>query len=176
LTYLIRLAEPTDIPLLPNVELRAVQLFWGFLKETGLTKTTLENVSSLDEFEDARRNGLLWVATTSSGEVVGLAQVVLLDGLAHLDELDVVPEHGRKGAGSRLVQAVCDWAREAGYPKVTLSTFRDVPWNRPFYESRGFQVVEPAALGLQHLALVAAERARDLRTDLRVMMERDLDL
>ena len=53
-----------------------------------------------------------------------------------------MPEHMRKGVGSRLIETVCRWARDAGHAKITLSTFRDVPWNRPFYESRGFQVVD----------------------------------
>ena len=44
---------------------------------------------------------------------------------------------------------------EAGYPRITLSTFRDVPWNRPFYERRGFRVVDPGGLPPQHRDLVA---------------------
>ena len=133
----------------------------------------LENVSTIDELDEARQRGHLWIAAAPDGELAGFAQVVILDGVAHLDEIDVVPEHGRKGVGSQLVDAVCRWARAAGYSKVTLSTFRDVPWNRPFYEKRGFRVVE-TPLPPEHRRLVAAERARGLRTDLRVIMERDL--
>jgi hypothetical protein len=41
---------------------------------------------------------------------------------------------------------------EAGYPAVTLRTFRDVPWNGPFYLRRGFAVVDSAALSPGHVA------------------------
>lgn len=71
----------------------------------------------------------------------------------------------------RLWEIVCQWAREAGYSKVTLSTFRHVPWNAPFYESKGFRAVDSKHLGPEHVELVASERARGLRTDLRVVME-----
>ena len=29
-------------------------------------------------------------------------------------------------------------------PTLTLTTFRDVPWNAPYYERMGFVVFEPA--------------------------------
>jgi uncharacterized OsmC-like protein len=45
--------------------------------------------------------------------------MAILDGLAHVDELDVVPDLGRQGVGSRLLQTVIDWAAEHGYPAVT---------------------------------------------------------
>ena len=169
--YVIRLAEPGDIAVLPLVEKQAVCLFQKWLAETGLTPALLEQVSTVEEFEEARQRGHLWIALSPDAEVVGFALVIILDRLAHLDELDVVPEHGRKGVGSKLLEIVCRWARVAGYSKVTLSTFRHVPWNAPFYESKGFRAVDPEHLGPQHVELVAAERARGLRTDLRVIME-----
>ena len=172
--YTIRLAEPDDVPLLASVERRASRLFEGWTARTGLTPEKLDNVSSVAELDEARERRHLWVATLG-GEIVGFAQAMILDGVAHLDEIDVVPEHMRKGVGSKLVETVCLWAGHAGYPKITLSTFRDVPWNRPFYESRGFRVVDPASLLPQHRALVATEHSRGLRTDLRVIMERRLN-
>jgi GNAT superfamily N-acetyltransferase len=170
--YSIRLAEVDDLPPLPSVERRAVTLFEGWLEETGLTPAVLADVSSLGELEGARAAGHLWVATTDTGEVVGFAQLAILDGLAHLDEIDVVPEHAGRGVGSRLLEAACRWAEEAGYPAITLSTFRDVPWNRAFYERRGFRADEALSERAGHQALVAAERARGLRVERRLLMAR----
>jgi GNAT superfamily N-acetyltransferase len=167
----IRLAEPEDVALLPSVERRAVRLFENWLTETGLTLEILDQVSSVDELEDALARGQLWVAVSVRDGPVGFAQVVILDQTAHLDELDVVPEYGRSGIGSRLLQTVCDWARKAGYEKVTLSTFKHVPWNAPFYERRGFVAVDSESLPPQHIELVTAEGVRGLRTDRRVIME-----
>ncbi len=162
--YLIRQAVPADIAILPSVERRAGRLFEAWLTQTGLTPDSLEDVSDVEELDAARRRGHLWVATTAGGDIVGFAQVVIVDAVAHLDEMDVVPEHGQKGIGTRLVNAVCEWARDNGYPRVTLTTFRDVPWNRAFYEKRGFRVVDPRSAGPEHLELMALEAARGLRT------------
>lgn len=169
--YVIRLAEPGDVAGLPSVERRAACLYEEWLAETGLTPAVLEQVGTLDEFEDARRQGHLWVAVSPDAGVIGFAQVVVWGRIVHLDELDVVPEHGRKGVGSRLLDTVCRWAGAAGYERLTLSTFRDVPWNRPFYERREFSVVDPRDLSQEHVELVAEEHARGLRTELRVIME-----
>jgi predicted GNAT superfamily acetyltransferase len=64
----------------------------------------------------------------------------------------------RRGVGSALVDAVCDQARKAGYPEITLCTFVEVPWNGPFYAGLGFTELTEAELtpGLQ--ALRDAER------------------
>lgn len=172
--YVIRLATADDVPGLPSVERQAVGLFEGWFEETGLTRAMLDDVSTVEELAAAQRLGHLWVGAPSDGEVAGFAQVVILDGTAHLDEVDVVPDHGRNGLGSRLVEAICAWATSAGYPSVTLSTFRHVPWNQPFYERRGFRVVDADALGPDHRKMVATERARGLRTDLRTVMVRRL--
>jgi GNAT superfamily N-acetyltransferase len=55
----------------------------------------------------------------------------------HLEEMDVLPEHAGQGLGAALIEAVCSWAHTRGFDAVTLSTFRDVPWNAPFYPRHG---------------------------------------
>lgn len=171
-SYVIRLAKPEDVAQLPSLELRAVRLFEGWSNETGMTQAALEDVSEFDELDAARRRRNLWVAALpDDATLVGFAQIDILDGEPHLDEIDVVPEHGNRGIGSRLIAVVLEWARSAGYSKVTLSTFRDVPWNRPFYERRGFRVVETGTLGPEHQQLIELERSRGLRSELRVIME-----
>ena len=69
---------------------------------------------------------------------VGFVQVDEVDGIAHVQELAVLPSHMRQGLGSALLDAACEWARDAGYAAITLTTYADVPWNAPFYAARGF--------------------------------------
>lgn len=111
------------------------------------------------------------MAVARDGDPVGFALARELGGLAHLDELDVVPEHGRQGLGAQLLRAVCHWAAGRGYAALTLSTFRDIPWNAPFYSRHGFRIAHPHDLSEEHVYLVRSEHARGLRTDLRVVME-----
>ncbi len=169
--YQIRLALPQDTAVLPSIEGRAAKLFENLMEETGITREALARVTPVEDFEQVQRAGRLWVAESPTGELVGFALVHDLGGTPHLEELDVLPEHGGRGLGSRLLAEVCGWAREAGYPKVTLSTFRAVPWNAPFYQRRGFRIVDPAELSEELVQLVQSEKERGLRIDLRVVME-----
>ena len=57
---------------------------------------------------------------------------------------------------------------------VTLSTFRDVPWNGPFYRRHGFADLPAAAWTPGMRAIHEQEGRHGLRTDVRVFMERDL--
>ena len=78
------------------------------------------------------------MAVSSTDEPVGFALVSLHDDHVHLEEMDVHPSHARQGIGRALVQTVCDWAREQGFAAVTLTTFRHLAWNAPFYARFGF--------------------------------------
>jgi GNAT superfamily N-acetyltransferase len=79
---------------------------------------------------------------------IGFVWVTEVDGLAHIEELAVIPKWMRQGIGTRLLERACEWARGKGYPAVTLTTFADVPWNGPFYRSRGFVEVDEPTPGL----------------------------
>ena len=59
----------------------------------------------------------------------GFARIDELAGGAHLEQLSVHPDHGRRGTGRALLRAACDWAAGNGYAELTLATYRDVPWN-----------------------------------------------
>lgn len=106
---------------------------------------------------------------------MGFAVATIIDEAAHLEEVSVHPKHGRRGLGTRLVQAVCDWAEESGYPAVTLSTFRDIPWNAPFYARIGFRTMAEEELGPGLLAVRAHETEDGLIMQQRVFMRRRLD-
>ena len=169
-TYFIRSATLTDVPRLPDVELAAATLYLSQLAVTGLTAEILSEPNSIEDFAAAQQADRLWVAANEANEPIGFALLDEIDQWLYLDELDVLPEYGRRGIGTALVKHVCQLAREAGYPGVTLSTFRDVIWNAPFYGRLGFQIVPPheQTPGLQ--ALVASEKERGLHIDKRVIM------
>ena len=167
---MIRLATAQDIAALPSIERDADALFLDALLEAGLTREALTRVSSEQSLEQACRGRRLWVAVSADDVPIGFAMVGELGGFAHLDELAVRRSHGRQGLGTHLLETVCDWAEGAGFAAVTLSTFRHVPWNRPFYERCGFCETVPRDLSDAHVQLVAFEQQCGLRRDLRVVM------
>ena len=168
--YLIEPARAEDLAKLAQVEIAANALFAG----RGLAGVVANDSTSLEEVTHAHAAGLLWVARDPAGEPIGFALLEIVDGQTHLEEIDVQPAHGRRGVGRALLDAVVDWARGAGHRAVTLTTFRDVPWNAPFYERAGFRELAPHELGPGLAAVVRDEAARGLDPAERVTMRRDL--
>lgn len=163
--YHVMLARPRDLPLLPSIELAAARLLAAHAPASVLGETT-----SQFELRKARRLGRLWVVLAEN-EPVGFAYVVVHErGVAHLEEVDVHPDHGRRGLGRRLVQTVCAWATSHGFDAVTLTTFRDPPWNMPFYSRLGFETVAPHAVSPALRSVIDDERRRGLDPARRVVM------
>lgn len=130
-----------------------------------LTETTDQHT-----FASAVRGGRLWVALANAMPI-GFALVEMLaDNLPHLEELDVHPSYGRRGVGTALVRTVCEWAVNHGYAMLTLTTFRSVPWNFPFYARLGFAKIPREALRSKLSAVVSEEATSGLDPETRVVM------
>lgn len=169
----IRLARPEDVAALPQLEVAAGLLFKTHPGELGISDEMYEYPNEEALFAAAQEEGRLWVASVGEA-VVGFALLREVGGAAHLEEIDVLPAHGRQGIGGALLEAACAGARAAGYPIISLRTFREVAWNAPFYARHGFRIVESASLSPAHLALEDEEEASGLRRSLRVTMARTL--
>jgi putative acetyltransferase len=166
--YRIATARPTDLPLLPAIELAAARMLVGHAPES-----VLAEVTSQQGLKRAQGLGQLWVALADDVPI-GLAHVEILEpGSAHLEEIDVHPDHGRRGLGTSLVQTVCAWAAARGFWSVTLSTFRDVPWNMSFYSRLGFEAIPPESFTHALRAVVEDETRRGLDPGRRVVMQAD---
>lgn len=162
-------ARASDVAALPAIELAAARLLEGYAPASVLVETTAE-----DELRRALTEERLWVARAGDTPVgFALAQLPS-PGRAHLAEVDVLPSHGRRGLGAALVLAVCDWAARRGCTEVTLTTFRDVPWNMPFYAKLGFVEIPGAELDAALAEIVRDEEARGLSRERRVVMRRPL--
>lgn len=77
-----------------------------------------------------------------------------------VDQLSVVPEHGRRGIGTALLEAAVESIERhsSTVEWVAVSTQRSVPWNAPWYERRGFAIVaEP-----ERTAWMAEEAEREM--------------
>jgi len=164
--YRITTARPGDLRFITAIELAAASLLAGYAPET-----VLQEVTADEDLQAAQRDGRLWVAFSGDAPV-GFARVEVLEPNAvHLDEVDVHPHHGRRGLGAQLVREVCRWAEDRGVSAVTLTTFRDVPWNMPFYARLGFEEVTPAALTPALRDVLANETRRGLDPARRVAMK-----
>ena len=124
---------------------------------------------------DAFDEGVILVADVANAGLAGFIAVEPLDDGAHVQELSVRRANQGRGLGRRLMGEAERWAREQGYPSLTLTTFRDVPWNAPFYASHGFIEVPPDAMPPGLKGARAEETSRGLdRVGHRVAMRKSL--
>ncbi len=166
---LIRPGREADIAALLEVERRAAALLLGHGDYDLLAMHSL----SQDDLSRGVCNGSLRVAELG-GQAVGFALCGELDGHAHLFEMDVLPEHGRQGIGSALLEDACTQAWRRDFRAITLTTLRDVPWNAPFYAKRGFLELAEASWGEGLREIVSRERMLGFPMRLRVVMRREL--
>jgi len=162
----IRLAEPEHLKAIPVIELAAATLF----AEADLPQSLRHKVSEMSHLRVAMDDARLWIALTDNEKPVGFAITDVIDKVAHLDELDVLPEFGRQGIGTRLLSNVVDWARAGRFPCLQLMTFRHVPWNAPFYEKLGFEILDASDYGPQTADLIRKESRAGLDVNKRVVM------
>ena len=166
----VRAARPDDLATLQDIERDAGSLF----RSVGMASVADDPPLPLDRLAGYQRGGRAWVSVGDDDVPVGYALALVVDGLGHLEQLSVRPSAGRQGRGGALLAEVVAWAQGWGAPAVTLSTFREVPWNAPYYVRQGFQAMADEELtpGLRELR--AAEEAAGLDVAARTFMRRDL--
>jgi len=166
----VRPAGRADLHFLPAIERLANERFRAF----GLQQAYDRCFITAEDFEARQHHGVLWVAATERNRPIGFATCSQIDDVAHLDEIDVLPQHGGRGIGTLLLRTVCAWARSEGSPAVTLSTTRGIPWNEPFYRRRNFREIAEASYTAGLRRLRAAEAAAGLPVSGRLIMRRDI--
>jgi predicted N-acetyltransferase YhbS len=114
------------------------------------------------------------VAVPGDADCVGFAMFVRMKADFYLEELDVLGAWAGRRIGAALIERVAELARAAAARRLVLSTYRDVPWNAPYYRRLGFSVIPEASLDERLRALRAAHVARGLDESKRVFMWREV--
>ena len=166
----IRPARPDEVTAIHALELDAARTY-GRLPATAFCLDLPPR--SLMEHEHVGANGMAFVAELDK-TLIGFLLGVPVDGNAHILELGVAHDHQGRGYGRQLLARFEDWARDASYPEATLTTFKDVPWNAPFYARLGYQELELCAdrPGLRSIRREEGEAGLDRA--LRVAMRKPL--
>lgn len=148
---MIRLARPSDLASLADIERSAAARFRG----TAVAWAADGDPLPLGELALAQAAGLLWVAQPDA-EVRGFALAQPMGTDLFLAEMSVALLWQGQGLGRALLQAVLAHARAAGgYGAVLLTTDRELPWNAPFYRRLGFVTLTPPVPPLLHARLQA---------------------
>jgi GNAT superfamily N-acetyltransferase len=152
----IRLGSLWDIPVLLDIQAAAASRF-AALDIIGTADGMPESIPAA-ALEKASYEQLLFVAEFNDCPV-GFAFCSIERPDLYLDQISVAPQVGRKGAGTALLDAVIGVARQRGLWGVSLSTFRSIPWNGPFFAKNAFQEVPRSGLALWQLDIERAQAA-----------------
>ncbi|QGR85268.1 GNAT family N-acetyltransferase [Burkholderia multivorans] len=169
----IRPATREDAPAMAAVQIAAAQRFRA-LGMHGIADGGPTDAADVLARIDA---GHAYVAidTDAQHTCVGFAFYRLLDAQRlYLEELDVAPSHAGRRIGARLIEHVMACAAQQAIAQIVLSTFRDVPWNAPYYARLGFRVLDDAMLDDTLRAIRAHHVARGLDETQRVFMRADV--
>ncbi|QKY01727.1 GNAT family N-acetyltransferase [Janthinobacterium lividum] len=172
MSYAIRAATGADLPLLAQVERSAATLFAQAGPE--LAWLAQGEPLPLSTLQMLQQHGGVWVAADGQDRPSGFLAAQPLDGQWFIVELSVALPQQRQGLGARLLDAAAAHAQTLGCACLTLSTYRHLPWNAPYYARHGFSAIEAAALGAGHALKLAREAQDGHDPALRCLMRKPL--
>jgi GNAT superfamily N-acetyltransferase len=121
---------------MPQIEISGAQAFRGY----DVPDEVFHEVSPVERWRPGQAAGTIWVAEDApGGALIAFLAATRHGDRLHIDEFAVLSAHQGQGLGRRMLTQVIDWARREGLGAVSLTTFRSVPWNGPFYRSCGFE-------------------------------------
>jgi GNAT superfamily N-acetyltransferase len=166
----IRPPAGDELEALRSVERDAGRAFHAI----GMAEIADDEPLPLVELETFRAAGRAWVAVDGHDRPVAYVLSAVVDGCAHIGQLSVASTHARQGLGVALIDHLETAALAEGRPALTLTTFRYVPWNAPYFRRLGFMVAGQADQGPELAALVAREATTIPGAAPRVAMRRSL--
>lgn len=177
----IRLAREDELPLVREVERASGEIF----RDIGLAEIADEEPLSLTELGHYQRAGRAWVTTEGGGaagtEGAGAGGKLLafllaepVDGNLHIAQVAVHPAAAGRRLGAALIEHLARLAVADSAPRLTLTTYRDVPWNAPYYRTLGFGEIPEPELGPRLRLIRDLERKAGLDRWPRVAMSRPL--
>lgn len=138
---MLRSMTAADFDAVRDVEVEAGRAF----ADIGMVAIAEDDPPSTSDLAAFVLDGRAWVAEVS--DTVGAYLVArLVDGVEHVEQVSVRPSLRGRGLGAALIDHSA---------ATTLTTFRDVPWNAPYYRRLGF--AETTELGPELRELVAHE-------------------
>ncbi len=156
---------------MPAIERAAATLF---KTQEGLETLDPEDITAVDDLKRFIRKGHSLVAHVGE-RMAGFLVNEPFGRELHIWELDVDPDFQRSGIGSGLVRACMIDARNSGFTALVLTTFRDVPWNAPFYARLGFEEVLALDAHPRLAGVLSSESANGLPVERRCAMINFLD-
>lgn len=159
----LRLARVADAAAMPGIEQAAAV---AFADEPAVDPARIRSEADYARLIRKGHSLVAHVGETLAGFIVAER----FSRELHIWEMDVAPQFQRRGIGAGLVRAAQIDARNTGIAALTLTTFRDVAWNAPFYARLGFEEVTALDAHLRLAGELANEVDDGLPADRRCAM------
>lgn len=163
-SFPIRPARHDDVERMRAIERAAGELF----RPLGMDAVADDDPGDPAELRAVVDSGRAWVAD-HEGTAAGYLVAAVVDGEGHVEQVSVDPAFAGRRIGAALVEQAAGWADGP----LTLTTFRDVAWNGPYYERLGFRWLADDEIGPELRAIREAEAAHGLDRWPRGCMRRD---
>ncbi|MDP0929527.1 GNAT family N-acetyltransferase [Paracoccus onubensis] len=167
----IRPAIESDAPFLPEIERSSGEIFRQW---PGLEWIADDDVQSAERHRALIADGVAFVAEIQGYEIVAFLNGELMPDALHIWQMAVRRDQQRQGIGRKLLKAAQRFATNHGINALTLTTFREVPWNELHYHRLGFVTLKGEGLVPRLKAVLDAEGQAGLPTAQRCAMRKTL--
>jgi GNAT superfamily N-acetyltransferase len=161
----VRLATLADIPELPEIERSAGEAFRG----TDQAWIAEDLVIEADDYPPLIAARGVRVAE-ADGVLAGFVHTEPVGDELHVWELAVRQDRQGQGIGRILMTAAREEALTHGCRAMTLTTFRAIPFNAPFYQRLGYEILEAPPPHLAEILATEAERGLTDRCAMRAAL------
>ena len=149
-----RAADKSDAEALSAIEENASIVF----KQLGGAYAQIDlSALSPSFYEEAiAQNQIIWLVELR-GEPVGFLRAKPIDDLLYCAELSVLKHHHGKGLGEKLINHFWQFAKNEGFAGIAGITFKNVPWNGPYYLRQGFEYWNSDQIGPELKAITTGQ-------------------
>jgi GNAT superfamily N-acetyltransferase len=165
---MIRIARVDDIAALIAIEIESGEAF----RAVGMQAVADEPPLTADQYKVFVLDERSFVHADANDEPIAYMLLEPLDGRLFIEQVTTSADYSGKKIGAGLIDFASDYASNFGVAGLSLTTFRDVPWNAPYYARLGFQVVTDSRVTPGLIAKLGTESARGLGAWPRVAMQR----
>ncbi|MFC6707245.1 GNAT family N-acetyltransferase [Flexivirga alba] len=165
----IRRPTAAEVPDLPEIETESHRLY----DLVGMSLVAAGNEPDLAGLQTAHAAGNLLIADCD-GVVAGFIECRPIDETLYVAGVSIRSRFGRRGIGAMLLAAAECLAHAQDLTRLSLTTFRDVPWNAPYYQRLGWRGLAEAATPSGLAAIRARQREAGYERWPRVTMIKNL--
>ena len=167
----VRPAREDEVETLRQIERSAAQAFRLIEAFSWLAVGDVQSAERHRELIELDTN---WAAVGDEDHPVGFLSAEIFGRELHIWEISVDHLHQGLGIGRKLIRHAIDAAEARGLEAVTLTTFRTIPWNCPYYERLGFRTLDEAELSPRLADVLGLEAEHGLARDTRCAMRAPL--